>query len=606
MSYFGILDLQVKELAYLNQYLYRYKGLLILGALFVVAQNYFRVLVPPQFRKALDLASACLGEYRAITDTVEKEIILNYIMINLRDYALWVIGFAIIMGIFMYLMRKTIIVVSRLIEYDLRKVIFQHYEELDMSFYKRNSTGDLMSRITEDVSKVRMYLGPGLLYCINLVTLFVLAIYYMYKVNPTLTFYSLLPLPFLSVSIYFVSNMINRRSEVIQRQLAKLTTIAQEVYSGIRVVKSYTKEEQFKGFFKDESEQYKQNSMSLEKVNALFYPLMLLLVSSSILLVVIIGGQEVAKGNITHGNIAEFIIYVNMLTWPFTAVGWIVSIVQQAEASQERINDFLKSKPEITSPNNNETNIEGVIEFKNVSFTYEDSGTEALKNVSFHVNRGEKLGIIGKTASGKSTIATLLLRMSDVTSGEILIDQKNIKEYNLFGLRQSMGYVPQDAFLFSDTIANNVSFGRNDATIDEIREMTKNAAVYDDIIELPNQFETKVGERGVTLSGGQKQRVSLTRALIKNPEIIILDDCLSAVDTTTEQTILGYLKEALDEKTAIIITHRIYRQLNFDKIIVLDDGMIVEQGSPEELLAEKGYYYDILNKQLIEEKTQEG
>lgn len=593
----------MKELAYLNQYFYRYKGLLILGAIFVVAQNYFRVLVPPQFRKALDLASTCLSDYRSLTDPVEKDIILNYIMLNLRDYAFWVIGFAIIMGIFMYFMRKTIIVVSRLIEYDLRKVIFRHYEELDMAFYNRNSTGDMMSRITEDVSKVRMYLGPGLLYCINLVTLFVLAIYYMYEVNPKLTFYSLLPLPFLSISIYFVSNIINRRSEVIQRQLAKLTTIAQEVYSGIRVVKSYTKEDQFKGFFKEESEQYKQNSMSLEKVNALFYPLMLLLVSSSILLVVIIGGQEVAKGNITHGNIAEFIIYVNMLTWPFTAVGWIVSIVQQAEASQERINAFLKTKPDILSPENGLKDIAGQISFNNVSFTYEDSGTKALKNISFTVKKGEKLGIIGKTASGKSTIASLLLRLNDVDSGEILIDQKSIKTYDLFALRQNIGYVPQDAFLFSDTITNNVLFGRADATIDEIREMTKNAAVYDDIIELPDQFETKVGERGVTLSGGQKQRISLTRALIKNPEIIILDDCLSAVDTTTEQTILGYLNEALQDKTAIIITHRIYRQLSFDKIIVLEDGQIIEQGTPEQLLSQKGYYYEILNKQLIEEKT---
>jgi ATP-binding cassette, subfamily B, multidrug efflux pump len=595
----------VKELLYLNSFLYRYKWRLILGSIFVVAQNYFRLLVPPQFRKALDLAGTCLKEYRAEMDPVEKEVIINYIGYNLRDYAFWVIGFAIIMGIFMYLMRKTIIVVSRLIEYDLRKVIFQHYQELDSSFYKRNSTGDMMSRITEDLSKVRMYLGPGLLYCVNLVTLFVLAIYYMYNVNATLTFYALLPLPFLSLSIYLVSSIINSKSEVIQRQLAKLTTIAQEVYSGIRVIKSYTKEEQFITFFNSQSEEYKNHSMALQKVNALFFPLMLLLVSSSILLVMIIGGQEVAKGTITHGNIAEFIIYVNMLTWPFTAVGWIVSIVQQAEASQQRINEFLKTESEITSPTTAPLEVHGKIEFKNVNFTYIDSGTQALRNVTFTVNKGEKLGVIGKTASGKSSIANLLLRMSDIQSGEILIDGINIKELNLFALRQQIGYVPQDAFLFSDTISKNIAFGRQDATDDEISAITRSAAVYDDVMDLPEQFNTKIGERGVTLSGGQKQRVSLARALIKLPEIIILDDCLSAVDTTTEQTILGYLNEALSNKTSIIITHRIYKHLNFDRVIVLDDGEIIEQGTPEELVEKQGYYYEILNKQLVEENSSE-
>ena len=595
----------MKELLYLNSFLYRYKWRLILGSIFVVAQNYFRLLVPPQFRKALDLAGTCLKEYRAEMDPVEKEVIINYIGYNLRDYAFWVIGFAIIMGIFMYLMRKTIIVVSRLIEYDLRKVIFQHYQELDSSFYKRNSTGDMMSRITEDLSKVRMYLGPGLLYCVNLVTLFVLAIYYMYNVNATLTFYALLPLPFLSLSIYLVSSIINSKSEVIQRQLAKLTTIAQEVYSGIRVIKSYTKEEQFITFFNSQSEEYKNHSMALQKVNALFFPLMLLLVSSSILLVMIVGGQEVAKGTITHGNIAEFIIYVNMLTWPFTAVGWIVSIVQQAEASQQRINEFLKTESEITSPTTAPLEVHGKIEFKNVNFTYIDSGTQALRNVTFTVNKGEKLGVIGKTASGKSSIANLLLRMSDIQSGEILIDGINIKELNLFALRQQIGYVPQDAFLFSDTISKNIAFGRQDATDDEISAITRSAAVYDDVMDLPEQFNTKIGERGVTLSGGQKQRVSLARALIKLPEIIILDDCLSAVDTTTEQTILGYLNEALSNKTSIIITHRIYKHLNFDRVIVLDDGEIIEQGTPEELVEKQGYYFEILNKQLVEENSSE-
>ena len=561
--------------------------------------------MPPQFGKALDVASQCLVEYRLAPNEEERQVILDYISINLMEHGLLVIAFALTMGFFMYMMRKTIIVVSRLIEYDLRKMIFAHYEALDSSFYTRNSTGDMMSRITEDVSKVRMYLGPGLLYCINLVTLFLLAIYYMYSVSPTLTFYALLPLPILSVSIYIVSSFIHKRSEIIQQQLAKLTTIAQEVYSGIRVVKSYVKEPQFVSYFSRESEEYKEYSMSLARVNALFYPLMLLLVSTSILLVVIIGGHEVAKGNITYGNIAEFIIYVNMLTWPFTAVGWIVSIVQQADASQGRINEFMNTRPTITNATDKDLELNGHVKFDEVTFTYVDSGTTALDQVSFELRKGEKLGIIGRTASGKSTIAGLLLRMYDVESGQILLDGQDITSLNLHQLRQKIGYVPQDAFLFSDTIEKNIAFGEPDATSDHIKEITKNAAIYDDIDRLPDQFETMVGERGVTLSGGQKQRISLARALIKEPDIIILDDCLSAVDTTTEQTILSYLSGALSDKTAIMITHRIYRHLTFDKVIVLDEGKIIEQGTPAELIAAKGYYYDILTKQQDEEKAAE-
>lgn len=503
----------------------------------------------------------------------------------------------------MFLMRKTIIVVSRLIEYDLRKKIFGHYEELDASFYNKTATGDMMSRVTEDVSKVRMYLGPGLLYCVNLVTLFILAITNMYRVNPTLTLYALLPLPVLSLSIYYVSSVINKRSMVIQTQLAKLNTVAQEVYSGIRVIKSYSKEERFRKFFSDETDRYLNNSMELAKVNAFFHPLMLLLVSISVLLVVVVGGQEVAKGTITHGNIAEFIIYVNMLTWPFTAIGWIVSIVQQAEASQGRILEFLNTESTIVASSEEPLDLKGDIFFDDVTFTFAESGTTALKNVTFNVKKGEKLGIIGRTASGKSTIASLLLRMMDTTSGKILIDGQDIKELNLSELRKKIGYVPQDAFLFSDSIANNVAFGEDELDLERVKFITKKAAVYDDINNLPKGFETVVGERGVTLSGGQKQRVALARALIKNPEIIILDDCLSAVDTTTEQTILGYLKEALNDKTSIIITHRIYRHLEFDKVIVLDEGEIIEAGSPQDLIAAKGYYYDILNKQLVEEEA---
>ena len=571
----------------------------------MVLQNYFRLLVPPQFRKALDLASVCLKEYRQLDDAEEKAILLKFIGINLLDYAWLVIIFALIMGVFMYLMRQTIIRASRLMEYDIRKEIFDHYEKLDSSFYRRNSTGDLMARITEDVSKVRMYLGPGLLYCINLVTLFLIAVVYMYGVNKTLTIYALLPLPVLSISIYYVSSIINKRSEKIQIQLARLNTIAQEVFSGIRVVKSYSKEDQFRDHFNKETHKYLDDSMQLAKVNALFHPLMLLLVSFSVLLVVVIGGQEVAKGNITHGNIAEFIIYVNMLTWPFTALGWIVSIVQQAEASQGRINEFLETQPKIMNKSHQTLDLKGNVTFKDVTFVYTDSGTTALKNVSFSVAKGEKLGIIGRTASGKSTIANLLLRMSDITEGSILIDGHPIQDLNLHELRKKIGYVPQDAFLFSDSIAKNIAFGKPDADIDRIRYITKNAAVYEDIISLPERFETAIGERGVTLSGGQKQRISLARALIKDPEIIILDDCLSAVDTTTERTILSYLNTALKDKTAIIITHRIYQHLAFDKVIVMDDGQIVESGTPSELIELKGYYYEILRKQVIEENRPE-
>jgi len=557
--------------------------------------------VPPQFRKALDLASVCLKEYRSLTDLEEKAFTLRYIELCLFEYAWLVLLFAAVMGLFMYMMRKTIIVVSRLIEYDLRKQVFGHYESLDQAFFKKTPTGDLMSRITEDVSKVRMYLGPGLLYCINLVTLFILAISSMYRVNPTLTLYALIPLPILSISIYYVSSVINKRSTVIQAQLAKLNTVAQEVYSGIRVIKSYAKEGSFRDAFANETDEYLANSMSLARVNAFFRPLMLLLVSLSVLLVVVVGGQEVAKGNITHGNIAEFIIYVNMLTWPFTAIGWIVSIVQQAEASQGRIMQFLNEEAAIVSTNKEIPQIQGHVEFDKVSLTYEESGTLALRKVDFTIRKGEKLGIIGRTASGKSTIASLLLRMMDPQEGEIRIDGNNIKDINLSVLRQRIGYVPQDAFLFSDTISNNVAFGEDSLDIDKVKDITKHAAVHDDIMNFSEGFNTMVGERGVTLSGGQKQRIALARALIKQPDIIILDDCLSAVDTTTEQTILGYLTEALSDKTSIIITHRIYKHLEFDKVIVLEEGQIIESGTPQELIDTQGYYYDILTKQSIDE-----
>jgi ATP-binding cassette subfamily B protein len=523
---------------------------------------------------------------------------------SLLVFGVLVLILALLMGVFMYFMRQTIIVMSRLIEYDMRKELFDHYEKLSLAFYKRNNTGDMMSRITEDVNKVRMYLGPAILYGINLLSLFVLVISSMLSVSVELTLYALAPLPILSISIYYVSNLINKKSEVIQQQLAHLNSVSQEVYSGIRVVKSYVQEKPMVGYFRKESENYKDKSLSLAKVNAAFFPLMLLLIGASTILTVYIGGLQVVKGNITAGNIAEFVIYVNMLTWPVTALGWISSIIQQAAASQKRINEFLKTKPDIESPVQDSTALTGHIQFENVHFTYPDTGIKAINGISLELKPGQKMAIIGKTGSGKTTIADLLVRMYDVTDGSIKIDQRDLRKHDLANLRQKIGYVPQDVFLFSDSIANNIAFGRRDASEEEIKEFAKHAAVYDDIMGLNEQFQTMVGERGVTLSGGQKQRVSIARALIKKPDIVVLDDCLSAVDTNTEKQILGYFSNALSDKTAIIITHRIYSLLQFDKIIVLDEGKIVEQGTHDELIEQKGYYADLYEKQSMEETSQ--
>jgi len=561
---------------------------------FVTLSNYFKVLIPQEIRKALDFVYDRLQENQNISAAdIPTE--------QLLKFSLTVIGFSIMMGVFMYLMRQTIIVMSRLIEYDLRKEIFNAYESQDINFFKRWKTGDLMSRVAEDVSKVRMYLGPAILYGINLSTMTIIVLYSMYRVSPKLTLYTLIPLPFLSISIYIVSRMINKRSELIQKQIARLTSISQEVFSGIRVVKSYAKEKQFADFFETETALYKDKSMDLARVNALFFPLMIMLISMSSLLTIYIGGILVNKGEISNGHIAEFIIYVNYLTWPFTAVGWIASIIQQAEASQKRINEILSINPAIKNANKESYTIKGKIEFRNVSFTYPDTGIEAMKNVSFILEPGEKLMVLGKTASGKTTLADLILRMYDVDSGQILIDDMDVKEHNLDLIRQFIGYVPQDVFLFSDNIENNIIFGNSNEDVSRVEEFAEYASVHKDIIDLPEGYKTIVGERGVTLSGGQKQRVSIARAFIKEPKIIIMDDSLSAVDTKTENTILNYLNTMLKNKTAILITHRLFKNLNIDKIIVLDQGRIVEEGTHQELYKNKSFYYELVEQQSLEE-----
>ncbi|MBV6442260.1 MAG: putative multidrug resistance ABC transporter ATP-binding/permease protein YheI [Saprospiraceae bacterium] len=626
---FSCLALHMKHLAYLNKFFWKYRWRLLLGILFVGLANWFRVWQPKVIGNALDTVVERVGFYEEHGGITAHPEASGELGMQIAWFGAAVIGLALLMGLFMFFMRQTIIVVSRLIEYDMRKEIFAHYEKLDLAFYKRNSTGDLMSRISEDVSKVRMFLGPTILYGLDLIFLFILTISSMLHVSLELTLWSLLPLPFLSISIYWVSTLINRRSEKIQQQLAVLTSTAQEVYSGIRVVKSYVQEKAMGRWFADQSEEFRLKSLKLIRIDAFFFPLMALMIGISTIITVYVGGLLVVEtaglppgdpSKVTAGNIAEFVIYINMLTWPVTAIGWIASLTQQAAASQKRINEFLQKQPAITNPVDDSrstvdgktapgvaepstvhrlpsTVLQGHIRFEDVSFVYPDTGIQALDHVSFEILPGQKLAIIGRTGSGKTTMADLLVRMYDVTEGRILVDGKDIREHDLYHLRRSVGYVPQDVFLFSDTVYGNIAFGKEGLTREEAAFYAKSAAVHNDIEDLPEGYDTLVGERGVTLSGGQKQRVSIARAFAKQPDIILLDDCLSAVDTNTESQILGYLDDALAHKTAIIITHRIYSMLQFDKIIVLDNHRIAEEGTHEELLARGGYYAELFEKQ---------
>lgn len=590
----------MRQLFTLNRFFVVYKWHFLLGIVFVTGSNYFGILIPQKIRDALDLVQNKIQEYKDLPTDIKSGVYddLGY---HLFMFGLVITGFVIIKGLLMYFMRQTIIVMSRLIEYDMRKEIYTHLQSLDQSFYRKNQTGDIMARISEDVSKVRNYLGPGVLYGINLLTLFFMTIYAMFKVDVLLSVCALLPLPVLSISIYYVSNLINEKSTLIQQQLSVLNSTAQETYSGIRVVKSYVKEEQFVDFFRIQSEEFKSRSLALARIESYFQPLMILLIALSTLIVVVVGGYQVFAGKLTAGNIAEFILYVNMLTWPVTSIGWIASVVQEAEASQKRINELLIQKSDIINRNENIYRLKGEIEFRNVSFVYPNTGIKALENVSFTVKSGEKVAIMGRTASGKTTIAELLTRMFDVTDGEILLDGMNIKDHNISIIRDQIGYVPQDVFLFSDTIYANIAFANPTISQSDIEKYAGYASVYEDIMRLPDKFNTLVGERGVTLSGGQKQRISIARAFIKNPEIILLDDALSAVDTTTEQNIMSFFQKSLEHKTSFIISHRTNNLLGYDKIIVLEEGKIADSGTHEELISKQGFYSSVYQQQMMQQ-----
>ncbi|MEP3211370.1 MAG: ABC transporter ATP-binding protein [Maribacter sp.] len=583
----------MKELKHLNKYFKKYWFKLLIGMVITVIARVFQLVMPSYVNKILSVVE---DNFKGIIEKgVAEDTILTYILI--------IVGAALLSGFFTFLMRQTVINVSRYIEYDLKNEVFDHYQLLSLNFYKNNRTGDLMNRISEDINQVRMYAGPAIMYGIQTLTLFACLIPLMFIKAPTLAAYTLVPLPILSVLIYQISKLIHKRSTVVQEYLSTLSTFTQETFSGVSVIKAYALEPQTNQELQTLALEGKDKSMRLAKVNAWFFPLMILLIGISNIFVIYIGGKQYLAGEIGVGLIAEFILYVNMLTWPVAIVGWLTTIVQRAEASQKRINEFLKQQPEMQNEVAHETPVHGKIEFKDVTFTYEDTEITALKNISFVIDKGETVAILGKTGSGKSTILDLVARLYDVSSGEILIDDVAIKNLNLTSLREAIGAVPQDAFLFSDSIENNIKFGKHNATKEEVIAVAKNAVVHDNIMGFTNQYDTVLGERGITLSGGQKQRVSIARALLKDPEIYAFDDCLSAVDTETEEEILNNLKKASHNRTTLIVSHRVSSAKNADRILVLEDGRLLQEGTHEELNSIDGYYKELFENQLSEKEN---
>ena len=583
----------MKALQHINKYFYKYRYRLIAGIIISILSKYFAVKVPEVVKNSINIADDYRTGVVSNIEIVEDELLYNISII---------IGLAFLSGFFTFLMRQTIIVTSRLIEFDLKNEIFQQYERLSVNFYKKNRTGDLMNRISEDVGKVRMYVGPAVMYTINMLVLFSVAIYKMIHIDITLTLYTLIPFPLLSISVFYLSKIIHKRSTIVQEYLSHLTTFGQEIFSGINVIKSYNTEQNMIDSFTNLSNTSKDKNIHLYKAQALFFPSMILLIGISNLIVLYVGGLQYINGVISIGTIAEFIMYVNMLTWPVAIVGWVTSTTQQAEASQKRINEFLKHEPEIKSGDKQPEKLEGKIVFDNVSLVYDDTNITALNKISFTINSGETVAILGKTGSGKSSIINLVARMYDPSKGSVIVDGIDLKEQNLYEFRKHIGIVPQDPFLFSDSIANNIRFGIEEADQKMIENAAKDAVIHDNISGFKEGYETVLGERGITISGGQKQRISIARALIKNPEILLFDDCLSAVDTETEELILKNLQRILDKKTALIVSHRISSAKYADRIIVIENGKIIQEGNHNNLIETEGYYKDLYEQQLLEKE----